>query len=212
LQDNRDKDIAAFKKNIGEDRDVIRKIESFIKILDFHQEKINLIGKSTRLRIWDRHILDSAQIKKYLHKENKENITLDVGSGAGFPGIILSILGREDILLCEKSKKKANFLKIVVKELKLKVKIFDGRIEDYKKKNVKTLVARAFSPLKSLLAKVKHLTNEETVLVLHKGERYYEEIKDAKGSFSFNWECLKSLTNPSAKILKIKNISEIYEY
>ena len=77
----------------------------------FIKKKMNFIGKSTRCIIWNRHILDSAQILQYLDQENKKVFTLDVGTGAGFPGIVLALLGRKDILLCEKSIKKYNFFK-----------------------------------------------------------------------------------------------------
>ena len=74
----------------------------YIKLLDLYQTKINLIGKSTRDKIWSRHILDSAQILKLLPSENKGRYIIDVGTGAGLPGLVLTILGRNDIILCEK--------------------------------------------------------------------------------------------------------------
>ncbi len=197
-----------FKKHIKPRREAILKIEDFVKVLDLYQNKMNLIGKSTRDSIWNRHILDSAQIVRHLHKENKKNVILDIGTGAGFPGVILAALGRNDILLCEKSKKKVNFLKVVSKSCKLKFKIFNGRIEDLKEDGVKTVISRAFAPLKTLLNKVKHLIKEDTILVLHKGKSYREEIEEAKNFFSFNFKCCKSLTNPTGKILKIEKVEK----
>lgn len=206
MLDSENKDIESFRKLTNTDAYQIQDIKIFIKTLDVYQERMNLIGKSTRKMIWNRHILDSAQIRDYLHKEGSNSLTIDVGSGAGFPGIILSILGRKDIILCEKSKKKSTFLRAVSQELKLKIKIFEGRIEDYDGKNVKTIISRAFSPLKNFLIKVKHLICYDTVLILHKGERYVQEIDEAKNSFSFNYKCYKSLTSPNSRILKIKNV------
>ncbi|MAJ24073.1 MAG: 16S rRNA (guanine(527)-N(7))-methyltransferase RsmG [Rickettsiales bacterium] len=210
MLDSENKDIDAFRKLTNADAYKIQNIKIFIKTLDVYQERMNLIGKSTRNKIWNRHILDSAQISDYLHKEKSNNMTIDVGSGAGFPGLILSILGRKDIILCEKSKKKSTFLRAVSQELKLKIKIFEGRIEDYDGKNVKTIISRAFSPLKNFLVKVKHLICYDTVLVLHKGERYVQEIEEAKNSFSFNYKCYKSLTSRDSRVLKIKNVEAPY--
>ena len=71
---NKNKDKEIFRNTVKANNDSIAKIENYIEILDIYQEKLNLIGKTTRLRIWNRHILDSAQIEKYLHAENKKNI------------------------------------------------------------------------------------------------------------------------------------------
>ena len=104
-------DFFTFKKQMKPSEITIYKLKKYISILDDYQNKMNLIGKSTMSSIWKRHILDSAQIEKFLPKENKKNVTVDVGTGAGFPGIVLAALGRKDLLLCEKSKKKKYFLK-----------------------------------------------------------------------------------------------------
>ena len=202
-------DFNFFKKNINTNSEVIEKLKRFVKILDIYQKDMNLIGKSTRFTIWSRHILDSAQIAKFLHNEEQKYLTVDVGTGAGFPGVVLASLGRSDILLCEKSRKKIEFLKTISKECNLNLNIFLGKIEDLNVKNAKTVVARAFAPLKTLLVKVKHIIYKDTSLVLHKGENYNKEIEEAKNFFSFNYVCYDSITNPNSKILKIKNLKEI---
>ena len=104
-----EKDFHIFKGHISPSEDTIYKLKKFISILNEYQKKMNLIGKSTLPYIWTRHVLYSAQIEKILPKEDKNYITVDVGTGAGFPGIVLAALGRQDILLCEKSKKKNLF-------------------------------------------------------------------------------------------------------
>ena len=186
----------------------IFKLKKFISILDDYQKKMNLIGKSTMSSIWKRHILDSAQIEKFLPKENKKNVTIDVGTGAGFPGIVLAALGRKDLLLCEKSVKKNIFLNVVAKECNFKVSMYNDNIENLRVSNVKTIVSRAFAPLKTLLLKVRHCLCCDTTLVLHKGKSYMKEIIEAKSLFYFNYECYNSLTNSDAKILKINNVKE----
>ena len=103
------KDFYFFKNQINPDEDTIYKLEKFVSMLGDHQKKLNLIGKSTMPAIWTRHILDSAQIEKILPKENDNYITVDVGTGAGFPGMVLAAMGRKDLLLCEKVKKKYLF-------------------------------------------------------------------------------------------------------
>ena len=107
--DEKEKDFNIFNRHVRPNEDTIYKLKKFINILNVYQKKMNLIGKSTMPSIWTRHMLDSAQIEKILPKEEKNYITVDVGTGAGFPGIVLAALGRQDILLCEKSKKKIFF-------------------------------------------------------------------------------------------------------
>ena len=102
------KDFNIFKDQINPNEDTIYKLQKFVRMLGDYQKTMNLIGRSTMSSIWTRHILDSAQIEKILPKENNKYITIDVGTGAGFPGLVLAAMGRSDLLLCEKSKKKQN--------------------------------------------------------------------------------------------------------
>ena len=105
MQDDKETGLLFFKENMDVSENKMNFIKKYIEILDFYQAKLNLIGNSTRKNIWVRHILDSAQIINFLPEQNKNDFLLDVGTGAGFPGIILSILGRKDIILCDKSPK-----------------------------------------------------------------------------------------------------------
>ena len=203
-----DKDFYFFKDQINPSEETAFKLKKLVSMLLDYQKNMNLIGKSTMPAIWNRHILDSAQIEKFLPKENKNHITVDVGTGAGFPGIVLAVMGRKDLLLCEKSIKKNIFLKAVTKEFDLKVKLYNDRIENLKATNIRTIIARAFSPLKNLILKVRCCLNSDTTLVLHKGKTYMKEIIEAKGLFCFDYKCYNSVTNSDAKILKIDNIQE----
>ena len=203
-----EKDFNIFKDQVSLNDDTIYKLKKFVSMLGDHQKNMNLIGKSTMSSIWTRHILDSAQIEKILPKENKKYITVDVGTGAGFPGLVLAVMGRTDILLCEKSKKKHIFLNAVAKECNLNVKMYNDRIENLSASNIRTIISRAFAPLKSLILKVRHCLYNDTILVLHKGETYMKEIIEAKSLFCFNYKCFNSATNSNAKILKIENVKE----
>ena len=95
--------------NISKDQKV--SLKSYVSKIKVNQEKINLVGKSTLHKMWTRHILDSMQIIRYLPKERKGKFLLDVGTGAGFPGVVLHIMGRKNVLLGDKSSKKVLFLK-----------------------------------------------------------------------------------------------------
>ena len=197
-----------FKNQINPNDETIYKLKKFVSMLGDHQKNMNLIGKSTMPSIWTRHILDSAQIAKILPKENGNHITVDVGTGAGFPGMVLAAMGRKDLLLCEKSTKKNIFLNAVAEECNLKVKMYNDRIENLKEPNIRTIISRAFAPLKGLILKVRHCLYNDTTLVLHKGGSYMKEIIDAESLFCFNYKCFNSATNSDAKILKIDNVKE----
>ena len=201
--------ILEFKNSIDTNNNVIEKINKFILLIDNYQKKFNLIGKSTRENIWSRHILDSAQIINYLPEQKQNDLVLDVGTGAGFPGIVLSILGRTDIVLCDKSYKKTNFLKLVSEECELKVKIFKGQIEEFQESNIKIILSRAFSPLKKLFRSVKHIIEPETIFLIHKGKSYMSELEEASNVYTFNYKCYKSLTDPCARIIKINQVVKI---
>ena len=203
-----EKDFYIFKNQIKPSENAIYKLKKFVFILEDYQKKMNLIGKSTMSSIWTRHILDSAQIEKILPKENDNYITVDVGTGAGFPGMVLAAMGRKDLLLCEKSIKKNIFLNAVARECNLKVKMYNDSIENLRASNIKTVISRAFSPLKGLILKVRHFLRYDTTLVLHKGKTHMKEIIEAKSLFCFNYKCYDSATNSDAKILKIDNIKQ----
>ena len=183
-------------------------LESYVRMIKKSQESLNLIGRSTISNIWERHIIDSIQILNHLPKEKKNSFLLDVGTGAGLPGIVLAIMGRHDVILCEKSPKKSNFLKKVQKELSLNYIVHNRRIEDIIIKNVSIIVSRAYASISKLILSNFHLISKETILVIHKGKKYMEEIKDAKKNFFFSYKKFKSITSNESVILKIENIEK----
>ncbi|PPR27284.1 MAG: Ribosomal RNA small subunit methyltransferase G [Alphaproteobacteria bacterium MarineAlpha9_Bin4] len=183
-------------------------LQKYVTSIKKYQNNVNLIGRSTFSNIWVRHIIDSMQIFYYLPKENKNKLLIDVGTGAGFPGIVLAIMGRKDILLCEKSYKKAIFLKEVTKECFIDIKIYNCKIEEILKKNVAVIVSRAYASVKKLILSVYHLISSETTLVIHKGKKYMDEIEEAKKIFIFSVKKFKSITSNEGVILKIENIKK----
>ena len=134
-------------------RETIKSLNIFESLLLENNRKFNLISKSTANIIKTRHILDSAQVIDFVDKNSK--ICVDLGTGAGFPGIVLSILFKERkyptrIDLYEKSPKKCQFLSKVVKRLNLNVLVLEKNIFEQKNLEVGTIVARAFKPIQSI--------------------------------------------------------------
>ena len=110
-------------------------LEQYIFQLKKTNNLFNLVGKSTLINPWERHVCDSLQLSELI--KNKESKILDMGSGAGIPGIPLSIIGYENIVMVEAKNKKANFIKEVIFSLKLKAKVINTRLEELQKKQFK---------------------------------------------------------------------------
>ena len=203
-----DEDIDFFKKEFNVSRETIEKLEIYHKLLIEKNKTLNLIGKNTEKSIFSRHFKDSAQIYDLIDK--KLDI-IDVGSGAGFPGIIVKILMENEslngnIILIEKSPKKSDFLRDLCIKLDLKVKIENRRLEIYDFLKNSTVVSRAF---KSILDTIDILyRNIENIkeLVLLKGKTYQQEVDNAKKKYTFELEKFRSITSDESSIIKIKNI------
>lgn len=203
-----DEDIDFFKKKFNVSRETIEKLKIYQKFLIEKNKKLNLISKSTEKSIFSRHFKDSAQIYDLIDK--KLDI-IDIGSGAGFPGIIVKILMENEslkgnVILIEKSPKKSNFLRDLCIKLDLKVKIENRRLEIYDFLENSTVVSRAFkSTLNTINILYKNIENIKE-LVLLKGKTYQQDIDDAKKKYTFELEKFRSITSDDSSIIKIKNI------
>jgi len=151
----RDKQIDTFSRFSKVSRETFYSLKKYEELLIQANKKLNLIGKSTIKHIWERHILDSYQVIDFIDKN--DIIITDLGSGAGFPGIIIAIAAQDrkipvKINLIDKSRKKTMFLKSVIKKIKLKVEVScENILENEKKLPGDVFVARAFKPLPRIL-------------------------------------------------------------
>ena len=147
--------IDTFSRITRVSRETIAGLEKYEELIIKANKTLNLIGKSTEKQIWERHILDSFQVIDYIDKNDK--IITDLGSGAGFPGLILAIAAKDrkihvKINLIDKSQKKIKFLEDTIKKLKLNVHVICKNIFENEKKIVgDVFVARAFKPLSEIL-------------------------------------------------------------
>jgi len=199
-----------FEKSVS--RETLVKISKYHSFLIENNRKMSLISKNSENIAIDRHYVDCAQLIKYLDKSDK-NI-LDIGSGAGLPGIILDIIKKDYNLefsthLVEKSPKKVKFLNEANSFLDLDIKIHNCDVRMISKKNFTTLVSRAFKPMKEFLEIIIESNIDFKKIILMKGEKFLEEINEAKKYFEINCESHKSITNPSSKVFVIKGVSKI---
>ena len=183
-------------------------MEKYIELLKKWQKAVNLVSNKTLPDLWKRHILDSAQLYPFLVGEN---ITLvDMGSGAGFPALVLAILNKvnngpvKEMFLIESDTKKSLFLKEVIRELKLNVHVLNKRIENVLDIKADILTSRALSDLSDLLSLGKNFIHTQTTCLFLKGENYEKEIKNCFSPCQI--EKIKSITNSKGVILKITEV------
>jgi len=200
-----------FSKNINFSRETSYKLKKYERILIEHNKRINLISKSTEKDIYNRHFMDCAQVINLL--SNNQNL-LDLGTGAGFPGIVLKIVSKDfcknlNIVLIEKSRKKCIFLNFLKEQLEIDVNIINKRFEDFKIIKNCSIITRAFKNIKETIdLTYKNLNNIESLIML-KGKNHINEICEAEKKYMFHMKKYQSLTSNDSYILKINKINLI---
>ena len=193
-------------KNLNFNHDKLQKIELFVNEVLSYNKKYNLISKNSEKDIWHRHVLDSAQLIKYIDSK-KFNSLSDLGTGAGFPGIMLSIF-YSDILtfhvkLYEKSKVKINFIRSVIEKLDLKnTSIYEN---DYQSHilNSDYIVCRAFKKLPEILRISRETAKKPHKLIVMLGKSAQEEVNKASKDMIYKYKLVPSITNKDSKILLV---------
>ena len=191
-------------KNLNFNHKQLKLIELFVQEVLNYNQKYNLISRNSEKDIWNRHVLDSAQLVKYIDHINFNSLS-DLGTGAGFPGIILSIF-YSDILtfhvkLFEKSQVKVNFIKDVIKKLELKrIDIYDN---DYQSHILNTdyIVCRAFKKLPEILRISRETAKKPHKLIVMMGKSAQEEINKASKGLIYKYKLVNSITSSDSKIL-----------
>ena len=182
----------------------VDKIDFYLSSIIEHNKHTNLVGKSTIENIWDRHVLDCLQLTKYII--NKKLKILDLGTGAGLPGVLFSIVGYQRVLMVDSVKKKTDFVRKIIKELSLTAKIQNKRIEKPPKSQHDIIVSRALAPLVKLLTYARMYSNKNTTSLFLKGRNASSEIDMASKVYFFEFEKIKSLSSDEGCVLKINNI------
>lgn len=190
-------------------RETVEKLKAYDQLVRKWNPTINLASKQSMSELWSRHIVDSAQI--FPHIPASSNLCLDVGSGGGFPGIVLATISTEHVptrrfILVESDQRKAAFLREVIRSLKLRAEVRSERIESLEKIGADFFTARALAPLSKLLAFAHQHLSLQGVCIFPKGENHLEEIKVAQKLFRFEYQSIQSLTDPRSAILRIYGI------
>ncbi|MDC0167936.1 class I SAM-dependent methyltransferase [bacterium] len=193
-------------------RETLKELEEYKLSIISRNKKINLISKSTENSINTRHIEDSAQTIDFIDKNNIK-ICTDIGSGAGLPGIVLSILMKYKkpqfkVIFYEKSYHKSNFLKEMSEKFKLNTEIHQKNIFEEKNLYTDVIISRAFKPLPVILeiATKNFINFKYIILFLGKGGK--EILKKSQKTWKFDYEEKKSLTSKESLVLKISKLKK----
>ena len=204
--DSKSKSKLILAKSLNFSEKKIELIEIFVNEILNYNKKYNLISKSTEQDIWNRHVLDSAQLVKYIDHKNFGSLS-DLGTGAGFPGIILSIFYNDIITfhvkLYDKSRVKAKFIKYIIDKIKLKsTDIYDN---DYQSHilNTEYFVCRAFKKLPEILRISRETIKKPHKLIVMLGKSAQEEINKASKGLIYKYKLVNSITNSDSKILLV---------
>ncbi len=184
-------------------------LEDYVLSVLKENQNFNFIGKSTILDVWERHILDSAQLMRFISNKNAK--FADIGSGAGFPGMVLSILGLREIHLIEKAFRKADFLRKVKNLSQNRIFVHQAKLEEMPATQFDCIVSRALAPLPKLLEYMEKFLKKDGYCLFLKGKNLPQEIIDAKQNFQFEYELHPSLTSAESNIIKVFNITKTKE-
>ncbi len=182
-------------------------LEDFGLLLLQENENFNLIGQSTIDDLWNRHILDSAQLLQFI--ENKNAKIADFGTGAGFPGVVLSLLGIKEMHLIEKAFRKCEFLRKAKLLSPNRIFIHQAKLEELDEHKFDVITSRALASLDKLLAYSKKFLKNDGYALFLKGKNLEQELAIAKTQFSFSYQLFPSLTSSESRIIKLSQISEL---
>jgi 16S rRNA (guanine527-N7)-methyltransferase len=194
-----------FQKLTNVSRETLDRLVRYVDLLSAWNARINLVGRNTLGDIWRRHILDSAQI--YPHLPQGTRLLIDLGSGAGLPGLVLAILGVPEVHLIEADLRKAVFLREAARVTSAPATIHASRIDRVKPLVAQVVTARAVAPIADLLEMSERFRTPCTVCLFLKGETVQEELTIATKQWKMAAHQSPSLSDPSGCILRLETIS-----
>ncbi len=190
-------------------RETLDRLFSFCDLVEKWNPAINLISKSGIAEIWNRHIIDSAQLFQQMPDRARE--WCDLGSGGGFPGIVLAILAKQlqpnaQVILVESDRRKSVFLAQASRLLDIDVRVKTQRIEELEPQNADVLSARALAPMSDLCGYAYRHLKPDGVAIFPKGAAALLEIEQAQKLWRFDYSLTQSYTDPTAHILSVRGI------
>jgi len=202
--------IDTFSRFTQVSRETISSLKKYEDILIKANKTLNLVGNSTIREIWSRHFLDSAQVIDFIDKNNKTLV--DIGSGAGFPGLVLAIILKDrkiplKIKLIEKSSKKTKFLRRVISELNLNAEVLNKNVLEQQITFVEDVfVTRAFKPLKIILELIHNKAKNWKKIFVFLGKTGQSELLQVSKSWDIKYKQRVSVTSSESIIIEINKL------
>lgn len=200
--------------NLMEDvsRETMERLQAYENIVGKWTPKINLVSRDSVKSLWDRHILDSVQVYNAAPKGFEHWV--DLGSGGGFPGIVVAILSQEEaqparITLVESDARKCVFLRTALRETGAKATVLQGRIEEVPRLEADVLSARALADLSTLLGFAERHMGTGGTALFPKGVKWREEVAAAKTIWNFDVDVVTSVLEADAAILSISGVTRV---
>jgi 16S rRNA (guanine527-N7)-methyltransferase len=190
-------------RHVKVSRETFERLSIYHDLLCKWQSKINLVSSDSLDDSWRRHFLDSAQLINQLPVLSAT--MADLGSGAGFPGMVIAILGGSDVHLIESDARKISFLQEVARQTGASVTLHHKRIEEVGLIS-DIILARGCSELNRLLNYASHFVSHGTKCLFHKGKNYFKELEDAQEQWSFDHAIIPSVSDTQGVILQISNL------
>ena len=200
-----------FAKQLSVSDGLLDRFSAYQNLLRKWQQRINLVSRSTLPDLWRRHFLDSAQLFPLIPKS--ANTLVDLGSGAGFPGLVLALLisegGGPDVHLIEADGRKAAFLAEANRILEARATVHSRRIESITDLKGDVITARALAPLDRLLNQAERFMGSETTCLFLKGEKAPHELTIARKRWTMKVSEITSITHDLARIIKLTEVSRV---
>lgn len=204
----------AFQRLTGVSRETLERLRVYLRLLEKWQGTINLVSRGSLEDAWRRHMLDSAQLARYIPScgpscggEGGAPVIVDIGSGAGFPGLVLAIMGAGVVHLVESNRRKCAFLATVARETNTEVTIQPLRVESLSPFAADIVTARNLAPLHKLLAYSEPFVGREGECLFLKGKKADEELTEAAKRWSMRVERFASDSDSSGVVLRLRQIS-----
>jgi 16S rRNA (guanine527-N7)-methyltransferase len=197
----------AFAAAADVSRETLDRLRRYADLLAKWNRRINLVGQGTLPDLWRRHMLDSAQLFSLI--ADPAAPLVDLGSGAGFPGLVLAAMGASDVHLIEADRRKCAFLGEAARAMGVPVTIHAERIEDVTPFAARTIVSRALAPLPDLLDLAVSFSNEHSILLFLKGGTVDQELTRTRKAWSLQIDRILSRTDPQGTIPRLEAISRV---
>lgn len=198
-------------RKFGVSRESLERLFTLEKLLLTWQAHINLVSPATIPDLWNRHIVDSLQILPLIPKST--SAIADLGSGGGFPGLVLAATQDAEVHFYESNTKKTSFLQEALRHMKIKGSVHRQRLEPMQAPsqlpNVQIVTARAFAPLPLLLGLAEPFMRGGAKALFHKGQEFHNELNEAAKSWKISYDSHPSVTDSNSVILEIKEIAHV---